>query len=43
MPRSRFRTSESEESRPDGSPIALRAMGLFFIVIIVVLTVKIFR
>ena len=37
------RTSDSASSRSVGSPVAMRAMGLFFIIIIVVLTVQIFR
>ena len=37
------RTSESAPLRSVGSPVAMRAVGLFFIVIIVVLTVQIFR
>ena len=37
------RAQDSDARRAVGSPIAMRAMGLFFIVIVVVLTIQIFR
>jgi hypothetical protein len=38
-----FRAPDPQTFQPIGSPIAMRAMGLFFIVIIIVLAVQFLR
>jgi hypothetical protein len=38
-----WRTEESEGSRPVGSLIAMRAIGAFFVVIIILVTLQVFR